>query len=80
MRIKYHNYFYKALQLYLKDYLDKINIHNEVYLAEEPIRVDYLVVKKNTKINIELDIAKIFRKYNIIEFKSPEDYISIDDY
>ena len=80
MEIKYHNYFYKALQLHFKDYLDKLKLYQEVYLAEEPLHMDYLLVKKMDETKIDLDLAQIFEKYNIIEFKSPDDYISIDDY
>ncbi len=28
----------------------------------------------------ELNIGRIFRKYNIIEYKSPVDYLGIDDF
>ncbi len=37
-------------------------------------------IKKNTKEPIRKNIGKIFRGHNIIEYKSPEDYLSIDDY
>ncbi len=39
-----------------------------------------LITKKNQNAKIEKNIGRIFRKYNIIEYKSPEDYLSIDDY
>ncbi|MDR2116370.1 MAG: hypothetical protein LBP87_08310, partial [Planctomycetaceae bacterium] len=39
-----------------------------------------LIIKKNEDIEIKKNIARIFRKYNVIEYKSPHDYISIEDY
>ena len=42
--------------------------------------IDVLVIKKNSEDRIRKNIGHIFRKYNIIEYKSPEDYLSIDDF
>lgn len=39
-----------------------------------------LVVKKLREIRIDKFLGRIFKKYNILEYKSPTDYISIDDY
>ena len=39
-----------------------------------------VVIKKLDNIEISKTIGKIFRKYNVIESKSPTDYFSIDDY
>ena len=52
----------------------------EYQLTDEPLRIDVLVIKKLKDIQINRAIGKIFRKYNILEYKSPTDYISIDDY
>ena len=29
---------------------------------------------------IQKNIGRIFRQYNIVEYKSPDDYLSIDDF
>ena len=48
-------------------------------LGEESMRMDMLlIIKKNTKDKVEKNIGRIFRKYNIIEYKSPTDYLSIE--
>jgi archaellin len=39
-----------------------------------------VIIKKLKDIEIEKSIGKILRKYNILEYKSPTDYLSIDDY
>jgi hypothetical protein len=41
--------------------------------------MDLLVIKKNTDVEIKKQLGRIFRKYNILEFKSPKDSLSIDD-
>jgi hypothetical protein len=44
------------------------------------LRIDVIVIKKSENIKIEKNIGRIFRKYNIIEYKSPDDYLSINDF
>ena len=39
-----------------------------------------LIIKKKTEEPIEKNIGRIFRKYNIVEYKSPTDYLGIDDF
>jgi len=39
-----------------------------------------LIIKNNSKKSIQKNIGRIFRTYNIIEYKSPSDYLSIDDF
>ncbi|MDR1531051.1 MAG: hypothetical protein LBS62_02495 [Clostridiales bacterium] len=49
---------------------------SEFRLSKQPLRIDILV-KKNSKEPVEKNIGWIFRTYNIIEYKSPNDYISV---
>ena len=44
------------------------------------MQIDVLIIKKRTDDVIHKNIGRIFRKYNIIEYKSPTDYLSIDDF
>ena len=39
-----------------------------------------MIVKKNTEEKLEKNIGRIFRKHNIVEYKSPREYLSIDDF
>lgn len=53
----------------------------EYNLSKEPIRIDLLIInEENGKKKIENEIGHIMRKYNVIEFKSPEDNLTIDDF
>ncbi|MBC2582813.1 3-isopropylmalate dehydrogenase [Clostridium sp. DJ247] len=79
-KIKWHPAFAAALQLELKEYKEHLEFFTEHQLTDEPLRIDILVIKKLDDIKIDKLIGKIFRQYNIFEYKSPTDYISIDDY
>ncbi|MEY8000438.1 hypothetical protein AB8U03_09575 [Clostridium sp. Mt-5] len=77
-KIKWHPAFAAAMQLELKEYREYLEFTTEYQLTDEPLRIDVLVIKED--IQITKSIGKIFRKYNILEYKSPTDYISVDDY
>ncbi|MBQ8592576.1 MAG: hypothetical protein IJ485_07510, partial [Lachnospiraceae bacterium] len=49
-------------------------------LRTKPKEIDVLIEKKDSSYAVKKNLGRIFRKYNIIEYKSPEDYLSIDDY
>ena len=78
--IAWHPAFCSAAELDLKGEKDKLYFNPEHNLSKEPLRIDLLVIKKGKKDTTENDIAKIFRKYNLMEYKSPEDGLSIDDF
>ena len=42
--------------------------------------IDTLVIKKEKDLPIQKNIGRIFRKYNIIDYKSPTDYLSVNDF
>jgi hypothetical protein len=46
----------------------------------EPLRIDAVIIKKAQEAVIDTPLGAIFRGHNIIEYKSPEDYLSIADY
>ena len=49
-------------------------------LNTQPLKIDVVIIKKSRDIAIEKNIASIFRKENILEYKSPDDYVSVDDF
>ena len=79
-RIHWHPAFYSGIELELKDYADALTFDREYQLSKEPLKMDMLVIKKNSDIEIKNHIGRIFRRHNILEFKSPDDALSIDDY
>lgn len=80
-KIQWHPVFAAAIKLELKEYYPEIlEIEEEHQLSSKPLAVDILVIKKRKDVKILRNIAQIFVGHNIIEYKSPDDYISIDDY
>lgn len=78
--IKWHPSFFAALKLELEDYKDLLIFEAEHQLSKEPLRIDVTIIKKEIDIEVKKNIGQIFKRYNIIEYKSPEDSLSIDDF
>ncbi|GHU03613.1 hypothetical protein FACS1894147_07790 [Spirochaetia bacterium] len=78
--IAWHPAFFEAIQLELADYKDVLQFISEYQLTTEPLRIDVLIIKKPPDVVIEKNIAAIFRSVNIVEYKSPGDYVSVDDF
>jgi len=78
--IYWHPAFVEAIKMELKDYLDKIVILSEVPLTTEPLKIDCIIIKKSKNLVIKKNIAGIFRDWNIIEYKSPQDHVSVNDF
>jgi len=79
-RTTWHPAFVEALMMELRDYMDVLDFHPEYNLTSEPLRIDCVVIKKAKGAVIEKNIAAIFRDVNLVEYKSPTDYLSIDDF
>ena len=78
-RIAWHPAFYEAIQMELEEYGQDLQFISEYPLNTEPLRIDVVIIKKHKDIPIEKNIATIFRKVNILEYKSPEDNVVVDD-
>ena len=78
--IKWHPGFCSAMELEFSQYRDYLDFSREFQLSKEPLRINLLMIKKLKDTVIDIDIGKIFRTYNIIEYKSPKDGLTIDDY
>jgi predicted transposase YdaD len=79
-RIAWHPAFFEAIQMELEQYRDALEFVSECQLTTEPLRIDVLIIKKAKDIVIEKNIAAMFRTVNVVEFKNPDDYVSIDDF
>jgi hypothetical protein len=76
----WHPAFCGAAELEFRDNKEDLEFQREYNLSKEPIRVDLLVVKKIGSVKIKNEIGCIFKEHNILEYKSPGDAMSIDDY
>lgn len=72
--------FLGAMEIEFIDFKDKLTFEDEHTLSKEPLRMDLLIIKKDKDAVIQNQIGQIFRQYNVIEYKSPEAGLSIDDY
>jgi hypothetical protein len=77
--IMWHPAFCAAAGLELQENITDLEFIPEYNLSKEPIRIDLLILKDHAGA-IKNEIGHIMRKYNIIEYKSPMDGMSIDDF
>jgi hypothetical protein len=78
--IQWHPAFYAGIQIELQEYADKLLFENEHQITSKPLAADVMIIKLIEELQIEKNIGRIFKSYNIIEYKGPDDYVSIDDY
>jgi hypothetical protein len=78
-KIQWHPAFYAAAGLELHENIEELEFKPEYSLSKEPIRID-LLIQKDGAGAIKNEIGHILRKYNVIEYKSPLDGMSIDDF
>ncbi len=69
-----------GIQIELEADAHNLKFEREHQLGTNPMEIDVLIIKKETSLPVKKNIGKIFRKYNIIEYKSPDDTLSVDDF
>lgn len=80
MDIQWHPAFCAAAELEFKENKTELDFQREYNLSKKPLQIDLLIVEKLDDVNVENEIGRIFRKYNVIEYKSPKDGLTIDDF
>ena len=78
--LQWHPAFYAGIQIELEAEADLLLFENEHQLGTKPKEIDVLIVKKERDVSIRKNIGRIFRTHNIVEYKSPKDYLSVDDF
>ncbi len=78
-KIQWHPAFDAALQIEFGKEAKYLQFDSEHLLSKKPMQIDVLV-KNEKHVKITKNIGKIFRQYNIVEYKSPEDDLCIDDF
>lgn len=79
-KIQWHPAFYAAAGLELRENREELDLIPEYNLSKEPIRIDLLIIKDSSGKGIKNEIGHIMKTYNVIEYKSPEDGLTIDDF
>ena len=70
-KIQWHPAFCAAADLEFK---------REYNLSKKPLQMDLLIIEKRKNAQIQNEIGTIFRGHNVIEYKSPDDGMTIDDF
>ncbi|WP_343248636.1 3-isopropylmalate dehydrogenase [Diplocloster hominis] len=78
--LQWHPAFQAALQIELSNEECILQFEREYNLSDKPLQIDTLIIKKEPGRQIRKSIGRIFRQYNIVEYKGPEDYISINSF
>ena len=79
-RDHWHPGFLGAMEIEFRSYRQSLDFDDEHELSKKPIKMDLLIIKKDKSVSITNQIGDIFREHNILEYKSPDDNITIDDY
>jgi len=82
-KVQWHPSFYGATGFEFNNNKNDIKMVSEYNLSKQPLRIDLLIIKKNEgkePVKLENEIGHIMRIYNIIEYKSPDDSMTIDDF
>jgi len=79
-RTSWHPAFAQAIENEFEDSKDALTFETEHQLTTEPLRIDVLIIKKKKDVVIKKNIGQIFRSFNIVEYKSPEDSVTIAGY
>jgi len=78
--ITWHTGFISAIHLELADYKEYLEFHTEYQLTTEPLKIDCVIIKKPKDLVIQKNFAMFFREINILEYKNPTDYLSVEDF
>lgn len=78
-KIQWHPAFYAAVELEFREDVRELNLTEEYNLSKKPICIDLLIIKEGERDKIlKNEIGHIMRKHNVLEYKGPDDELSID--
>ena len=78
--IQWHPAFHASIQIEFEAEAEKLTFEPEHLLSKKPMQMDELIIKLAKNEAIHKNIGKIFKRYNIIEYKSPDDNLTINDF
>ena len=79
-KIQWHPAFCAAAELELRLNKADLEFKREYNLSKKPLQMDMLIIEKRKNVQIQNEIGTIFRGHNVIEYKSPDDGMTIDDF
>lgn len=79
-RVNWHEAAACAIEIDLRDYADMLQFLSEYILGKNSYRIDFLVIRKLSGQTIPRNIARIFRTYNLFEFKGLHSSLTVSAY
>ena len=80
LKVQWHSGFAAAMDLEFSANRKDLVYEREYNLNTKPLEIDLLVIKKESHVQIENEIGRLFRGHNIMEYKSPDDHLNIDTF
>ncbi len=77
--LQWHPAFCYAMRLEFRDE-QGLQYTDEYNLTDKPLMIDLMIVRKNSNVPIKNKIGHIFKRHNIIEYKSPNDKMNINTF
>lgn len=78
--VQWHSALEAVFRIELGEEAEKLSFEREHLLSSKSLQVDLLIMKKRREIKVHKNIGRIFREHNIIEYKSPGDDLSMNDF
>ena len=78
VRTQWHPAFCSAMELNFREDRAQLHFETEHNLSRKPLAVDLLIVRKDDPGELHDPIGMIFARNNLIEYKSPDDAMTID--
>ena len=79
-KLQWHPGFQAGMELRLRAHKAVLTFRHELPLTKQPTVLDTLIIEKAEGVSLEDDVAAMFLRHNIIEYKNPDDAMSIDAY
>lgn len=79
-RVNWHEAAACAVEIELRDFTDLLQFLPEYLLGKNNYRIDLLVIKKLSEQPVPKNIAHIFKKYNLFEFKGMHSSVTVRSY
>ncbi len=77
-RKDWHAGFAGGLELCFRKYKENLTYDREHLLAKESLKIDFIVIRNDKLAVIDNAVGRLFRTYNIVEYKNPYDDLNID--
>ncbi len=78
--INWHEAFCSALQIELMPYQSILTYQPEFVLNKGKRRVDILITKEKDSPTIDSAIGRIFRRYNLLDYKGPDEHMNVANF